>query len=82
MKKKPTPKQVARAWHTILQEYSTRRNKAHDTKQWEVYTWVIGQPMSEESVKVLARFHTPDEALNACESLENDARAKAVLKLF
>lgn len=82
MKKKPTPRQVARAWNGVKQEYGVRRNKAHtDGRQWEVYVdW--GGPISDETVKVLARCANEQAAEDHADGLDDDARGKAVLALF
>jgi hypothetical protein len=81
--KLPTPKQVACAWHGIKQEYGARRNKMRDGDQWEVYVNLdVNWPISDDTVKVLSVHAHQDEAESRAESLENDARAKAVLALF
>ncbi len=80
--KLPTARQVARAWNGIKQEYGVRRNKAHDDgKQFEVYCLFPG-PISDDTLKILARYEDQEAAENRADSLDDDARAKAVLALF
>lgn len=80
--KLPKPRQIARAWNGVEQEYSVRRNKTHDDgKQFEVYCLFPG-PISEKTLKVLARYADHESAERHADSLDDDARAKAVLSLF
>lgn len=82
--KLPTPKQIARAWYGMKHEYGARRNKARPAgKQWEVYVILDpDEPISNETVKVLAAYATADEAERRADGFDDDARAKAVLALF
>lgn len=82
MAKEPSPLQIARAWHGVTDRWIVRRDKMHDTKQWEVvHDW--GRDLiSDDTMKVVGRFHTGDEADKLQQKLENAARGAAVLKLF
>lgn len=76
----PTPKQVARAWNKMPFEYGSRR--ALDKSCYEIYCHDTRKPISETSVKVLARTMNGDAADARAKSLDNDARAKSVIQLF
>jgi len=76
----PTARQIARAFNSIPHEYFLRRNKARkDGKQWEVCAQKIDGPVAP---KVLSAFPDADEAEYYRERVEDDARGKAVLRLF
>jgi len=74
----PTPKQISRAWNGLKFEYGVRRNKGLNGNQYEVYCC----PLDVVDPKVISVHLTFEEAERRAVSLENDARAKAVLKLF
>lgn len=77
-----TPKQVAKAWHSVADEWIDRRNKMHDTKQWEVVHNWGGDLISDDTMKVVGRFHTQEEAQKMARKLEDEARGAAVLDAF
>lgn len=83
MEKPPTPRQIAKAFYRIPHEYGVRQNKARDDgKQWEVYAVRPLDPIGEGNPKVLAAFASVDDADWHRKNTEDDARGKAVLKLF
>lgn len=72
----PTPLEVAEAWHGVTKTFFIRRNKAHDTKQWEVVE------DDANTLTAVHRFHSEQEATAKAMRLNNIARGAAVLKLF
>lgn len=82
MAKLPTREAVAAAWYGIPHEYGTRRNKALDGKQWEVYRSVKDQPIDDDNPKVLGLFETQEQAERRQIILDDRERAEAVLALF
>lgn len=77
-----TPKQVAKAWHSVTAEWIYRRNKMHDTKQWEVVHNWGGDCIDDATMKVVGRFQTQEEAERFARRLEDEARGQAVLDAF
>lgn len=77
-----TPKQVAKAWHSVTDEWIVRRNKMHDTKQWEVVHNWGGDVIDDATMKVVGRFQTQEEAQRFARRLEDEARGQAVLDAF
>ena len=78
----PTPEQIAEAWHGITDRWIVRRNKAWDTRQWEVVHDWGGDVIAAETMKLIERFSHMDDATLLADKLENEARANAVLALF
>lgn len=77
-----TPLEIARAWYSVKDEWVVRRNKMHDTRQWEVvHDWGHGL-VAEETMKVLSRHQTEEAAIRKAERLEDAARGAAVLALL
>lgn len=82
-RKLPTARQIARAFWGIPHEYGVRRNKMRDdAKQWEVYAVKPLDPITDGNPKVLAAFAVEDAADHYRRRVEDDARGKAVLRLF
>lgn len=74
-----TPKEVATAWHSVADRWITRRNKMHDSRQWEVvHDWGV-DVISESTMKVVGRFETLAAAKAKADKLEDEARGTAVL---
>jgi len=74
-----TPKQVAKAWHSVTDMWIVRRNKMYDERQWEVLHDWGGDLISEETQKVVGRFSEERSAELRARALENEARGAAVL---
>lgn len=73
----PTARQIARAWHGVKTEYGVRHNKARrDGKLWEVFAADGGDPV------VVQSFFVEGLAHKTARRFEDDARAKAILRLF
>lgn len=73
------------AWHSVdkTQRWFTRRDKMHcDGRQFEVVHDWGGDCIADETMKVVDRFPTQEEASRLRERLDDEARAEAVLKLF
>lgn len=75
-----TPAEVAAAWHSVTDEWIVRRNKMHDERQWEVVHDWGGDIISDDTQKVVARYHTEREATENADRLEDEARGTAVLR--
>lgn len=77
-----TAADIAEAWHSVTDEWIVRLNKMHDFEQWEVvHDWGV-DVIAPETRKLVARFHTQEEAEECAERLEDQARATAVLRLI
>ena len=74
-----TPFEIARAWYSVKDEWIVRRNKMYDRKQWEVVHDWGGPVISEETMKVISRHETQEQADRKAERLEDSARGAAVL---
>ena len=74
-----TPQEVARAWHSVKDEWIVRRNKMHDSRQWEVVHDWGGELVSDETMKVISRHETMEQAKLKAKRLEDGARGAAVL---
>ncbi|MEY9228628.1 hypothetical protein ABIF68_007840 [Bradyrhizobium japonicum] len=74
-----TPLEVARAWHSVKDEWWVRRNGAYDRRQWEVVHHWGGNLISDDTMKVISRHETKDGADRKAERLEDSARGAAVL---
>jgi hypothetical protein len=74
-----TPLEIAKAWWSVQDRWFTRRNKMHDSKQYEVvHDW--GRDLiSENTMKVLSRHETQELAEKRAKILEDAARGAAVL---
>lgn len=70
---------VARAWNSVTDRWVVRRNKMHDRNQWEVVHDWGGDLVSDDTMKVIGRYATSDEAQEAADVAEHTARAEAVL---
>ena len=77
-----TPEKVAKAWHSVTDRWIVRRNKMHDTRQWEVVHDWGGDLVSDDTMKVVERFHIQEDADELAEKLYDEARGKAVLKML
>jgi hypothetical protein len=78
-----TIEQVLVAMNKPTDEWISRRNKAHDTRQYEVvHDWGDGFLISEDTMNVVARYQT----LNQAEAFANlqlqTAIAKNIIELF
>lgn len=80
----PTARQIACAWNGVKTEYGVRRNKGRPPgSQWEVYADLgPDAPIDDNVLKVLQTFPTVELAEKTADRLDDDARAKAVLRLF
>lgn len=74
-----TPLEIARAWYSVKDEWIVRRNKAHSRKQWEVVHDKGSILISEDTMKVISRHETEEQATRKAERLEDAARGAAVL---
>jgi len=74
-----TPLEIARAWHSVTDEWIVRRNKMRDRNQWEVVHDWGGDVISEDTMRVVARHGTERAAERKAERLEDSARGAAVL---
>lgn len=74
-----TPKEIAKAWHSVKDQWIVRRNKMHDSRQWEVvHDW--GRDLvSDETMKVVGRHDSSILADRQAKRLEDEARGAAVL---
>jgi H2-forming N5,N10-methylenetetrahydromethanopterin dehydrogenase-like enzyme len=72
--------QVAKAWHSVTDEWIVRRNKMHDKRQWEVVHDWGGDIVSDDTQRVVGRFSTNGPAEKHARKLEDIARATAVLR--
>lgn len=77
-----TPYEIARAWHSIKDEWIVRRNKMHDRKQWEVVHDWGGDLISDATMKVVSRHETNEQAIKKADRLEDAARGAAVLRAY
>lgn len=74
-----TPNEIAKAWHSVKDQWIVRRNKKHDSKQWEVvHDWGV-EVVSDETMKVVGRHDSPIMADRQAKHLEDEARGAAVL---
>lgn len=78
----PSPLMIANAWQVGVgdQRWFTRRNKEHDHDQWEVVHDWGGALISDDTMKVVARFSRQDDADYEARHLERIARATAVIE--
>ena len=74
-----TPMQISRAWFSVKDRWIVRRNKAHDTRQWEVVHDFGFDLISDETMKVVGRFREENKAQRKARLLEHKARGAAVL---
>lgn len=77
-----TPLEIARAWHSVSDRWFVRRNKSHDRRQWEVVHDWGGDLVSDETMKVVARYEDQDGAERKAALLENIARGTAVATAY
>ncbi|MBR0875019.1 hypothetical protein JQ633_31995 [Bradyrhizobium tropiciagri] len=78
-----TPKQVADAWNSVTDEWWARRNKANaDHEQWEVVHHWGGNLISEDTMKIVAKFGSRTEADQKRSELEDEARGAAVIQAW
>lgn len=75
-----TAVEVARAWNGVKDRWFARRDKMHDTRQWEVVHDWGGDLISDDTMKVVSRHHTEDQAEAKASRLEDIARGEAVLR--
>lgn len=74
---------IVDAWYSVTDEWFARRNKAHDSQQWEiVHTWHIDNLISENTMKVVGRRGHQEAAAAEARRLEDRARGEAVLALI
>ncbi len=78
-----TREQIIEAWYSIEARWFARREKMHDDGRiYEVvHDWDL-EVISDETMEVIERFPTREEAAEYAENCENHARAAAVMKLF
>lgn len=78
-----TREQIIAAWYGIEERWFARREKMHsDGRIYEVvHDWDL-EVISDETMEVIERFSTHEEATNYAEYCEDHARAAAVMKLF
>ena len=74
-----TPLGIARAWWSVKDRWVVRRNKMHDKKQWEVVHDWGGDLISDETMKVVSRHETEEQAERKAERMEDAARGAAVI---
>jgi len=74
-----TPQEVAKAWHSVKDQWIVRRNKMHDSRQWEVVHDWGGDLVSDETMKVMGRHDSSIMADRQAKLLEDEARGAAVL---
>jgi hypothetical protein len=74
----PSTQKIIDAWFSITDDWIVRRNKIHDTRQWEVVHDWGGDLISDDTQKLLARFDTKLAADQYAADRERLARAGAV----
>ena len=74
-----TPFEVAQAWHSVQDRWFVRRNKVHDSRQWEVVHDWGRDIVSDKTMKVLSRWSDMETAKIEAVRLEDTARGQAVL---
>lgn len=74
-----SPRDVMEAWNSVTDEWIVRRNKDYRVKQWEVVHDWGGDLISDETMKVVARFASEEAAEDRARFLEDYARGAAVL---
>lgn len=80
----PTLDEIIEAWNEPLENvrWFIRRNKMHDTKQWEVVHDWGGDTIDEETMEVIGRFHDSRPAGVFAYEAETKACAISVRNLF
>lgn len=74
-----SPKEIAKAWHSVKDQWVVRRNKMHDSRQWEVvHDWGL-DIVDEATMKVVGRHDSSIMADRQAKRLEDEARGAAVL---
>jgi len=79
MSERLTAEAIIEAWYSVTDRWFTRRNKAHDERQWEVVHDWGGDLISDKTMKVVGRFETGAQADHEAQYLQDAARAEAVL---
>lgn len=74
-----TPTQIAEAWNSVKDRWIVRRNKNHDSRQWEVVHDWGGDLVSDNTMKVVSRHFEYEFAKRMAKELEDAARGAAVL---
>lgn len=74
-----SPQEVAKAWHSVEDRWFVRRNKMHDSRQWEVVHDWGRDIISDDTMKVVGRHDNSITADLQAKRLEDDARGAAVL---
>ena len=77
-----TVSQIIEAWHSVDDRWIVRRNKMHDTRQWEVVHDWGRDVVSDETMEIVGRYHTSDEAQALADDCENVARGGAVMQMI
>ena len=72
----PTPLQIAEAWHGVTGVWFTRRNKAHDDRQWEVVH------DDGADMHIMGRYGSQEYAAARAKRLDDIARGAAVRRLI
>lgn len=75
---RPTAKLVARAWHSVKDEWVTR-HEYEGSRRWSVVHNWGGNLISEDTMKIVSRHYTQEAADARASKLESAARAAAVL---
>jgi hypothetical protein len=76
----PTADYIAKAWHSVTDEWVVRRNKEHDSRQWEVVHNWGGDVIDEDTMAVIGRYSTQERAEDRARKAEDKARGIAVLR--
>jgi len=74
-----TPLRIARAWHSVQDEWIVRRNKSYAVRQWEVVHNWGRDVISDKTMKAVSRHETMEGAQSKAYMLEDKARGAAVL---
>lgn len=76
---RPTATLVAKAWHSVKDEWITR-HEYEGTRRWSVVHNWGGNVIADETMKIVSRHYTQEAAEKRAFNLEAHARAAAVLK--
>lgn len=72
--------EIAKAWHSVSDEWIVRRNKMNPgAQQWEVVHDWGGDLISDDTMKVIGRYPTEEQAERRARRAEDHARGTAVL---
>lgn len=76
----PTPEYIAKAWHSVTDQWIVRRNKMHDERQWEVVHDWGDNLIGEDTMRLIGRYSTQERAEKRARKQEDNARGTAVLR--